>query len=136
MRSDGDVAPEADPRIQRLKKQADTVREQIDDINAAIAGSDADQETLAKLNSSMMAARLKLETATLKFTSALEQLEGARASAARQQKYLQVVSQPSLPDRANYPKKPEMTALAFLGFLGFYIIASLTLSLIREQASI
>ena len=47
-----------------------------------------------------------------------------------------MVSSPSMPDRSTYPKKLELTALAFLCFLGFYIISSLTISLIREQASI
>jgi len=130
------VASESDPRIQRLSAQVTTKRAQIETERAAIAGGGSDQESLAKVNAGMKTAELKLTTATLKFTSALEQREFARANAAKQHRYLEVVSQPSLPDRANYPKKPEMTALAFLGFLGFYIIASLTLSLIREQASI
>ncbi|MEM7056638.1 MAG: hypothetical protein AAF557_03550 [Pseudomonadota bacterium] len=130
------VASEADPRIQRLRTQVSTKKDQIADLRASIAGGSADQETLAELNASMMSARLNVETAMLKLTSSVQQRDAARTNASRQHRYLEVVAQPSLPDRANYPKKPEMTALAFLGFLGFYIIASLTLSLIREQASI
>ena len=130
------VSSAGDPRVQRLEAQVETKRDQIAELRKSVAGGGTDQATLAKLNASMMSARLNVETATLKFTSALEQREFARANAAKQHRYLEVVSQPSLPDQANYPKKPEMTALAFLGFLGFYIIASLTLSLIREQASI
>ena len=84
----------------------------------------------------MVTAKLEVETKMAIFASALERLEIARTEASRQHRYLAIVSRPSLPDKANHPKKLELTALAFLGFLGFYIIGSLTVSLIREQASI
>jgi len=129
------VTGASDPRVQRLEQQVATKQAQVAELRASIAG-EGRQETLADANSALMTAKLGVETAALKFNSALEQLRIARASAENQTRYLSIVTRPSLPDEANFPKKPEMTALAFLAFLGFYIIGSLTISLIREQASI
>lgn len=130
------VTSDDDPRITRRRAALATLELQIRDLRDQIAGRNQAGQTLADVNARMLTAKLEVETKMAIFTSALQRLEVARSEAARQHRYLAIVSSPSLPDRANYPKKLEMTALAFLGFLGFYIIGSLTISLIREQASI
>jgi len=127
---------EADPRVKRKRAAIANLDRQVEDLRARIAGSASGEQTLADINARMVTSRLDVQTKMAIFTSALERLEIARADATRQHRYLSVVARPSLPDLANYPRKPEMTTLAFLAFLGFYIIGSLTLSLIREQASI
>ncbi len=130
------VTSDEDPRVKRVTASIETLDAQIKSLRDKIAGSADSEATLADVNTRLVSARMDVETKGVIFTSALERLEIARSEASRQHRYLAVVSSPSRPDEANYPKKLELTALAFLAFLGFYIIASLTISLIREQASI
>ena len=131
------VTSESDPRVQRIRNQVETLENQIERRRASIAGNASDQNrSLADINADLARAQFDVQAAMAIFSSALQTGELARANASRQHRYLSVVSAPSMPDEANYPQKPQMLALAFITFLGFYIVFSLTVSLIREQASI
>lgn len=131
------VTSASDPRVTRLQGQMETLANQIADRRARVTSSDAaDTGSLADINAALSRAKLDVQAGMAIFTAALEAREIARANASRQHRYLSVVAQPSMPDEPNYPQKWQVTALAFLGFLGVYIILSLTISLIREQASI
>ncbi len=127
-----------DPRVQRLRTQVETMEAQIaarrDGVTGRATGTNG--RSLADVNAELERANFEVTAAMTLFTAAIEARELARTDAQRQHRYLSVVVQPSRPDLANYPRKLEMTALAFLVFLGIYIIGSLTISLIREQASI
>ena len=132
------VTGEDDPRVQRIRNQVETLKSQIAERRANITGGNSaqDETSLADVNLALTKARFEVEAATAIFAAAVQRREVAVANARRQGRYLAMVSSPSLPDEANYPRKLETTALAFFAFLGFYIIGSLTISLIREQASI
>lgn len=131
------VTAEDDPRVQRLSNQVETLRSQIDRRRASVAGNTQhNKRSLADLNAELTRAQFDVQAAMAIFSSALQAREVARTNAQRQHRYLSRVSEPSLPDEANHPKKIQLLALAFLCFLGFYIVFSLTVSLIREQASI
>lgn len=129
------VTSETDPRVERIRAQVETLTAQVEERRKNLTGDRAGG-SLADVNAALSRAQIDVQAAMLIFTAALEAREISRADAARQHRYLSVVSVPSLPDESNYPKKWELTALAFLSFLGLYIIGSLTISLIREQASI
>jgi len=43
---------------------------------------------------------------------------------------------PIAPDVPTYPRKLENTLLAFVVFMGIYILISLTVSILREQISV
>ncbi|MFK7945633.1 MAG: hypothetical protein AB8B85_22365 [Paracoccaceae bacterium] len=131
------VTGRSDPRVQRISNQIETLQSQIANRRQNLTGNSTEDETsLADINLAMTKARFEVEASSAIFAAAVERREVANANARRQGRYLEMVSSPSMPDQANYPKKLETTALAFFGFLGFYIIGSLTVSLIREQASI
>ena len=130
------VTNESDPRVERIRNQVETLEQQIIQRRENITGSDGDKASLTDINVALTKARFEVEAATAIFGAAVERREVAVANARRQSRYLEVVSNPSMPDEANFPKKLETTALAFFAFLGFYIVGSLTVSLIREQASI
>ena len=131
------VTSESDPRVTRIRNQVTTLQERIDQRRAGIAGnSQVKDRSLADINADLARAQFDVQAAMAIFSSALQSHELARMNATRQQIYLTVIEQPSMPDEANYPQKPQMLALAFISFLGFYIVFSLTVSLIREQASI
>ncbi|MEM7213422.1 MAG: hypothetical protein AAF479_16320, partial [Pseudomonadota bacterium] len=131
------VTSESDPRVQRIRNQVETLQSQIARRRASITGgADRQDRTLADINADLARAQFDVQAAMAIFSSALQARELARTNATRQHRYLSVVAEPSMPDEANYPQKPQMLALAFISFLGFYIVLSLTVSLIREQASI
>lgn len=131
------VTSDTDPRVQRISNQIETLEAQIASRRSNMTGeSSSDRTSLADINLALTKARFEVEAASAIFAAAVERREVAHANARRQHRYLNTVTEPSMPDEANYPRKLETTALAFCAFLGFYIIGSLTISLIREQASI
>jgi capsular polysaccharide transport system permease protein len=123
-----------DPRI--IKKQAEiaSIQEQIDEQEERLTGDGPG--SLVEVTSALARAELDVETRMLVYTGALQQLQQAKADAARHHQFLATVVPPVAPDEATYPRKWENTALAFLIFLGAYIVISLTLGIIREQASV
>ncbi len=131
------VTSETDPRVERIRNQVATLENQIVERRKNVTGGEGlGRDSLADINAELARAQVDVQAALAIFTAALETREAARADAARQHRYLSVVIQPSVPDEANYPQKWKQTGLAFLIFLGIYIVVSLTVSLIREQASI
>ncbi|MEM7176155.1 MAG: hypothetical protein AAGD47_10975 [Pseudomonadota bacterium] len=130
------VTDESDPRVQRLSTQVETLEGQIAARQDKITGAQIVDDSLADTNVALQSANFEVTAATTLFSSAIETYEAARLDITRQHRYLAMIVQPSLPDEATYPKKIQTTALAFLIFLGGYILLSLTFSLIREQASI
>ena len=130
------VTDENDPRVERLTAQIETKTDQIQLRRNRITGGGADRASLADINSELQRATFEVTAAMAMFTSAIEAREAAQLELQRQHRYLANVAGPSLPDQPKYPRKFQTTALAFLIFLGSYILLSLTFSLIREQASI
>ncbi len=131
------VTSETDPRVERIRNQVETLELQIVERRKNVTGGERPgRESLADINAKLARVQIDVQAAMAIFTAALETREAARSDAARQHRYLSVVVQPSVPDEANYPQKWEQTGLAFLIFLGIYIVGSLTISLIREQASV
>lgn len=131
------ITRDTDPRVTRLEAQIETLRDQINARRARVTGSSQQgARSLADINAELSRAQLDVKAGMTIFTAALEAQQLALAQAARQHRYLSVIAEPSMPDESNYPNKLQLTALAFLCFLGLYIVLSLTISLIREQASI
>ncbi|MCX7890037.1 MAG: capsule biosynthesis protein [Rhodobacteraceae bacterium] len=97
-----------------------------------------EQEGRASL--SLMSAQLQLAQSELVnrqqlLSLALQQMESARIEANRQVRYLSMGVAPVAPDEATYPRAFENTAVAFLIFAGIYLMISITVSVLREQAS-
>ncbi|MBS0125925.1 capsule biosynthesis protein [Thetidibacter halocola] len=80
-------------------------------------------------------AEADLATRDLMLQTALERLEQARRDADSQARYLTTSVQPVASEDPSYPRKFENTILAFLIFGGFYLMVSLTASILREQVS-
>ncbi|MEM7238397.1 MAG: hypothetical protein AAF501_11320 [Pseudomonadota bacterium] len=130
------VTSDEDPRVQRITNQVATLQDQIAARQEKITGSKGDRQSLADRNTQLQQAEFEVTAAMTIFTATIEAHEAAKQDIVRQHRYLAAIVSPSLPDEARYPKKIQTTALAFLVFLGAYILLSLTFSLIREQASI
>ena len=129
-------APDSDSRVIRLRSEVSFLEEQINEQKAQITSEDADAITLAEQNQALEAAQAEKEIAQTILAASIEAVQIAETAANRQHRYLAMVDSPSLPDKSAYPRKMQTTALFFLIFLGGYILLTLTISLIREQASI
>lgn len=99
-------------------------------------GDETGGPSMAQLSSELDLARVELTTANLLYTSALNSLETAIASATSQSLYLETVVQPSEPQKSDKPARLQNTGLVFLISFALYILGLLTISLIREQAAI
>ncbi|MEM6932821.1 MAG: hypothetical protein AAF526_04465 [Pseudomonadota bacterium] len=130
------VTSDDDPRVERITSQVETLEDQIAARQEKITGTEEDRQSLADRNTALQQAEFEVTTAMAIFTAAIEAHEAAKQDIVRQHRYLAQIVTPSLPDEARYPRKFQTTGLAFLIFLGAYILLSLTFSIIREQASI
>ncbi len=127
-----------DSRYIPLRLDMEFKTQQLSDLRARLTGS-GDASTgpsMAQLSSELDLSRLELTTANLLYTSAINSLETAIASATSQSLYLETVVQPSEPQKAKRPARMQNTGLVFLICFALYILGLLTISLIREQAAI
>lgn len=127
-----------DSRYVPLRLDLNLKNQQVAALRSRLTGSGdaAGGPSMAQLSSELDLARVELTTANLLYTSALNSLETAIASATSQSLYLETVVQPSEPQRSDKPARLQNTGLVFLISFAIYILGLLTISLIREQAAI
>ena len=112
--------------IARLERLIADLRSQLtEDISGA--------RSLAQISGQLRMAEVDLQTRTLMMQEALQQVEASRIQANRQVRYLSTVVGPIPPDDATHPRAFENTLMAFLVFLGIYLMVSITVSILREQ---
>ena len=68
------------------------------------------------------------------YEATLDSLQKSQVNANRQATYLQAFVQPSLPERALFPKRLEATGLTLLAGLGVWILAMLAVVSIRDHS--
>ncbi|MDE0590509.1 capsule biosynthesis protein [Halocynthiibacter sp. C4] len=107
----------------------------IEDLRAQLTEGIAGGKSLARIQGELQIAESDLLTRVTMLQAALQNMELARAEAARQTRYLVTAVSPITPDEAAYPRAFENTVLAFLIFSGIYLLCSLTASILREQVS-
>lgn len=91
--------------------------------------------SLAAMTGQLRIAEADLATRQQLLAQAAQQLEAARIEATKQVRYLSLGVPPVPPDEATYPRAAENTLLALLVFGGIYLMASLTVSILREQVA-
>lgn len=92
--------------------------------------------SLATISGELKVAETNMMTRQLMLQQSLQLLETARLDANRQVRYLSIGVTPVAPDVPTYPRKFESTVLAFIIFMGIYIMLSLTIAILREQVSV
>lgn len=112
--------------IARLEALVDDLRRQLTDVEGR-PGS------LAQIASELSMAQLDLETRKLMMQEALTVLESARTDTVRQARYVALSVRPIVPDEPTQPRAIENTLITFFVFSGVYLMASLTVSILREQ---
>lgn len=126
-----------DSRYVPLRLDLELKSKELAELRSRLTGGDNEAgPSMAQLSSELDLVRVELTTANLLYTSALNSLETAIASATSQSLYLETVVQPSEPHKAARPAGLQNTGLVFLISFALYILGLLTISLIREQAAI
>ena len=118
------------PQIPSMQKRAQTLRAEIANEGNAVTGG---SKSLARKAGDYQRVQLESEFANKQLSSTLASLESARSEAQRQQVYLERVSQPSLPDVAQEPRRlRSILAILALGLVAWAIL-SMLLAGVREH---
>ncbi|WP_208350606.1 capsule biosynthesis protein [Pseudaestuariivita rosea] len=122
-------------RVDALRGEVRRIEAKIAEVRGLMTSTGGDNANQARKNAELRAAEEDYQTRTLLLQQSLQQMEMARIEAERQVRYLSVSVSPIPPDEPTYPRAFENTLLAFLIFLGIYLMISLTASILREQVS-
>ncbi|MFV0293103.1 MAG: capsule biosynthesis protein [Paracoccus sp. (in: a-proteobacteria)] len=122
-------------RVQGVEGDIQRLRELISETRLELTEGNGARGSLAQISGRLRIAEADLETRQALLASAAEQLEMARIEANKQVRYLSLSVAPVPPEDATYPKALTNTIVAFLVFLGIYLMLSLTASILREQVS-
>ncbi len=120
------------PQIQVLNNRIAAL---IAQVGAERARSTRGEEGLTQQLSGYERLQLEREFAEKQLTSAISSLESTRADAQRQAVFLLRVVEPSLPERANYPRAVFNTLTVFAGLTVLFGIGWLLIAGAREHAS-
>lgn len=127
-----EVLDKSAPQLQTLQLEIKSLQNQIAQAKDRLAGSSVNSVT--ELDSKFREIQLNLEFVTNIYKSNLNALEQARLEAARRLKFLVVVTEPSLPQTSEYPRRGYAVITAALVCLVLFAVASLSASIIREHS--
>jgi capsular polysaccharide transport system permease protein len=120
------------PQLQTLQLEITALESQIASAKERLAG--ASDTSISELDSQFREIQLNLEFVTNIYKSNLNALEQARLEAARRLKFLIVVAQPSIPQRAEYPQRAYLIATAAVVLMVLFFVISLTMAIVREHS--
>jgi len=119
-----------------LQREIDRRTERVVFLRQKLTETTASSVSLATVSGELQIAETNMITRQLMLQQSLQLLETARVDANRQVRYLSIGVTPVAPDVPTYPRKMESTILAFIIFMGIYIMLSLTVAILREQVSV
>ena len=122
-------------RVEGVRGDIARLQELIAVKRAELTKGSGDRGSLAQVTGKLRIAEADLVTRQTLLATAAEQLEIARVEANKQVRYLSLSVAPVPPENATYPKALSNTVVAFLIFMGIYLMLSLTASILREQVS-
>lgn len=122
-------------RVAAVRQRIERLEAEIESLRARLTEEDRLGLSLARVQGEMMVAEAELETRKELLREAMQAREQARIEANRQVRYLSVSVVPLPADEAAYPRVFENTAIAFLIFMGIYLMLALTAAVLREQVS-
>ena len=126
------VLDKSAPQLQTVQMDITALESQIASAKERLTG--ASNTSISELDSKFREIQLNLEFVTNIYKSNLNALEQARLEAARRLKFLIVVAQPSVPEKAEYPRHVySITTVAVVLLIVFFVI-SLTMAIIREHS--
>jgi len=111
------------PQIPSMQKRAQTLRGEIANEGNAVTGG---KKSLARKAGEFQRLQLESEFTSKQLASTLASLETARSEAQRQQVYLERISQPSLPDASQEPRRiRSILAVLAMGLVTWGILSML-----------
>jgi capsular polysaccharide transport system permease protein len=119
-----------------LRREIDRRVERVAFLRQKLTETTTSSVSLATISGELQIAETNMMTRQLMLQQSLQLLETARVDANRQVRYLSIGVTPIAPDVPTYPRKMESTTLAFIIFMGIYIMLSLTVAILREQVSV
>ena len=122
-------------RVAGVRGDIERLEALIGDLRGQLTTEGSAAGSLAQVTAELRMAEVDLETRTMMMQEALQQMETARIEANRQVRYLSTGMSPVPPDEPTYPRVFQNTLIAFLAFAAIYLLASLTVSILREQVS-
>ncbi|NNU79895.1 capsule biosynthesis protein [Halovulum dunhuangense] len=123
-------------RVDVLRSEIARLDARIAELRGQLTQASDSTVSLARISAELRMAESALETRYIILQESVAAMETARLEAARQVRYLSLGVAPVAPVEATYPRKLENTVLAFIVFFGIYIMASITVSILREQVSV
>lgn len=122
----------AAPQLANLRNEIESIRKQLNKERERLSGDSA--ASVNELDAKSRDIQMNLEFVTNIYKSNLTQLEQMKFEAAQRQKFLVVVTEPSLADESGYPDRPYSIITAALVLLIAYFVISLMLAVLRERA--
>ena len=119
-----------------LQREIDRRVERVAFLRQKLTETTTSSVSLATISGELQIAETNMMTRQLMLQQSLQLLETARVDANRQVRYLSIGVTPIAPDVPTYPRKMESTILAYIIFMGIYIMLSLTVAILREQVSV
>lgn len=123
-------------QIEILRDEIARREQRIGELTSDLTQSSGDSVSLARISGELRIAETSLQTRHEILTQAVASLEAARLEASRQVRFLSLGVAPIAPVEPTFPRVVEGTIIAFIVFLGIYILGSLTVSILREQVSV
>ncbi|SDE15104.1 capsular polysaccharide transport system permease protein [Paracoccus isoporae] len=131
---ESNLSPNAS-RVQGVRGDIERIQQMIDDSRSELTQGSDTRESIAEIGGRLQMAQADLAIRQELMANSAELLEVARVEANKQVRYLSLSVAPIVPEAAAYPKAVSNTIVAFLIFLGIYLLMSLTASILREQVS-
>jgi capsular polysaccharide transport system permease protein len=119
------------PQLANLRNEIETISAQIVSERSRLSG---DSASLTELDAKSRDIQLNLEFVTNIYKSNLAQLEQMKFEAAQRQKFLLVVTAPSLADESGFPDRPYAIITAAIILAIIYFVVSLLIAVLRERS--
>lgn len=128
-------ADAADPRLRQIQRRITVIRDRIVQERSNFASqdvtvSDTDYPTLIARYEGLV---VDMEVADATYRAAQAALDGARSRAERQTLYLATYIRPTLAEKAEYPDRPVLTALAGFFLLMLWSVLALVYYSLRDR---
>ena len=124
-------ASDSSPQVVALRTEITALKAQIDSEKERLTGGGS--ISLAQIDAEYREIKLNAEFVTNLYKSNLSALEAARIEAARQLKFLIVVSEASLADDSEHPDEVYIGITSLLVCLMLFAIMSVVIAIIREH---
>ncbi|MBW3243534.1 hypothetical protein KUV57_12750 [Epibacterium sp. DP7N7-1] len=120
-------------RLDTAERRVRLLENSLAEKRAQITATSREGVSVARVQGEIAVLQAELASSQQVQTESILSLERARSEAGRQVRYLALGVEPVLPGAPEFPRPIIHTLMAFGAFLGIYLLASVTLNLIREQ---